>query len=91
MSRYDDMKALADKGMSRSQIAKELKTTKNVVIGVLGRGPIQSLKLTKIRKGVTRWIAPKNELKLVFQQEAHNKEPAPITLPVVRWMETVHD
>ena len=86
MSRYDDMKALADKGMSRSQIAKELKTTKNVVIGVLGRGPIQSLKLTKIRKGVTRWIAPKNEPKLVLPQEAWNREVAPITLPIVRWL-----
>lgn len=91
MSRYDDMKALADKGMSRNQIGKELNVSKNVVTGVLGRGPIQQLKLTKIRKGVTRWIAPKNELKLVFQQEAHNREPAPITLPPVRWLETAHD
>ena len=75
---YEEIKALRDTKMSFSQIAKKLRISRGSVAGILQRGkPVDAAKSIRAQRQ--------------REDEALDRGPVPITLPVVRWMETVHD
>ena len=88
MSRFDEMKALKDAGLTCLAIARKLRVTRGVVSGVLSRGEVtpRVMKQKKIRNARGKWKSPSREAKLLTPHVPWNYEPAPITLPHIEWM-----
>ena len=88
MSRFGEMKALQDAGLTCLAIARKLHVTRGVVSGVLSRGEVTTrvMKPKKTQNVRGKWKSPSGEARLLTPHVPWNYEPAPITLPHVEWM-----
>ena len=91
MSRYTEMKALRDTGLSLLQVAKKLNLSKGVVSGLLRRGEPMPQPPRKHRPAGVRL---RKRLPVTIGdtfQHGPRIPPGyaypPVTLPVARWME----